>query len=168
MNLPAGTQHAPRVLAAIVDGSLTREREAMSLSQHGWTPVRDTSGSAAPSTPGVVGAAIRFEGIVRRKELQTEPHEEGAKCEQDLLALEYQTYDPMAERGLMALSREVAERHGLIALSALHSRGRVHVGEVSFVLIVESAHRAEALAAMADFIDRLKQDVPIWKFPVWR
>jgi len=43
----------------------------------------------------------------------------------------------------------------------------VAVGEVSFVLIVESAHRAEALAAMADFIDRLKQDVPIWKRAVW-
>lgn len=163
MNYPAGTPHAPSVLAAIVDGPLTREREVMTLSKHGRTPARDASGSAALHPPGVVGAAIRFEGIVRRGE----PREEGGRREHDLLALDYKTYDPMAEQELLALARGVAERHGLIALATLHSRGRVAVGEVSFVLMIESAHRAEALAAMADFIDRLKQDVPIWKVPVW-
>ena len=150
----------PCVIAAIVDGPLARESEAAVLAAHGWIAARDAVGSAAV---GVVGAAVRFAGIVRR----AEPREDAAGREHDLLALDYQTYDPMAERELRALACVVAERHGLTALAALHSRGRVGVGEVSFVLIVESPHRAEALAAMADFIDRLKQDVPIWKRPVW-
>jgi molybdopterin synthase catalytic subunit len=42
----------------------------------------------------------------------------------------------------------------------------VEGGQCSFRLQVASAHRAEALAAMTEFIDRLKRDVPIWKSPV--
>lgn len=160
MNRPPETQHTPRVLTVIVDGPLTRERDEAILAGHGWTPARHGPGSTAP---GVVGASLRFEGIVRRGE----PREDDGGQAHDLCALDYQTYDPMAERELLALARGVAQRHGLIALATLHSRGRVAVGEVSFVLMIESAHRAEALAAMADFIDRLKQDVPIWKRPVW-
>ncbi len=163
MNASDDATPAPRVLATIIDGPLTREREVDALASHGWT-----HGSASRGC--LIGAMLRFEGVVRRREPYARPGEGvgGATDERDLLALDYNTYDPMAERELLALARSVAERHGLIALSALHSRGRVHVGELSFVLIVESAHRAEGLAAMTDFIDRLKQDVPIWKRPVWR
>jgi molybdopterin synthase catalytic subunit len=73
----------------------------------------------------------------------------------------------MAERELMALARGVAERHGLVRVAAVHSRGVVAVGEVSFVLVVESVHRAEGIAGLTEFIDRMKRDVPIWKVPVW-
>lgn len=163
MEAPAGQTAAPRVLAAIVDGPLTRDREANILASHAWTPAREAANNKAASGAGLVGATLRFEGIVRRGE----PRETDTRKEHDLLALDYQTYDPMAAHELLALARDVAERHGLSALAALHSRGRVHVGEVSFILIVESPHRAESLAAMADFIDRLKQDIPIWKRAVW-
>jgi molybdopterin synthase catalytic subunit len=148
------------VVSAIVDGPITHDREAAALAAHGWTPSRDGGGA---HTPGHQGAALRFEGIVRR----SEPRDDGRGTEHALLALDYQTYDTMAERELLTLAHTVAERHGLLSLATLHSRGRVSVGEVSFVLIVESVHRAEALGAMADFIDRLKQDVPIWKLAVW-
>ncbi len=150
----------PVVVARIVDGSLVPKVEQAALLAEGWSRARDVAG---PAAPGAVGAALRFEGIVRRGE-RSETH--GGE-ERDLLALDYQTYDPMAERELHSLAAKVAEEHGLSSLAALHSRGRVAVGEVSFVLIVESPHRAEAIAAMSQFIDRLKQDVPIWKKPVW-
>lgn len=142
------------VVAAIVDGPLTPEARARALHAEPWY---------ALTRGGGVGATLRFEGIVRR--MEADPDAGGRQ--RDLLALDYQTYDPMAERGLLALAREVAERHGLAGIIALHSRGRVGVGEVSFVLEVAAAHRTETLAAVADFIDRLKQDVPIWKRAVW-
>lgn len=151
----------PVVIARVVDGPLIPKVEHAALRAEGWSPARDTAG---PAAPGVVGAALRFEGIVRRGE----PSEAHGGDERELLALDYQTYDPMAERELGTLAREVARVHCLSSLVALHSRGRVAVGEVPFVLIVESPHRAEAIAAMSAFIDRLKQDVPIWKKPVWR
>jgi molybdopterin synthase catalytic subunit len=137
------------VLVAIVDGPLTQSAEAAARSHIHDELTRATRG-------GCIGASLRFEGIVRRLE-------DG----RELIALEYRTYDPMAERELHSLARAVAERHGLSSIIALHSRGRVPVGEASFVLEVAAPHRREALAAVTDFIDRLKQDVPIWKQPVW-
>ena len=44
-----------------------------------------------------------------------------------------------------------------------HSVGWVPVGECSFRLEVAAPHRQEAMLAMGEFINRLKQDVPIWK-----
>ena len=107
-----------------------------------------------PGEPGA-GAWLMFEGIVRGTE-------GGAAIE----ALEYQTYEPMAQQMLDQIARDVAARHGLIAIMVQHSRGMVCVGECSFRLLIQSAHRKPALAAMDEFIDRLKRDVPIWKSAV--
>lgn len=135
--------------AAIIDGPVTAQAEAAARSAI-------QSDLAPASLSGSVGARLRFEGIVRRLESGRE-----------LVALDYHTYDPMAERELCSLARDVAERHGLSSIIVLHSRGRVPVGQASFTLEVSSPHRPPALAAIAEFIDRLKQDVPIWKQPVW-
>lgn len=102
------------------------------------------------------GAVLTFEGIVR-------PLEDA----RPLRALRYEAYEPMASRELARLAAETVARHGLLALAVHHSRGRVPVGECSLRLVIRSAHRAEALAAAAEFIDRLKRDVPIWKHPEW-
>lgn len=105
---------------------------------------------------GGAGAVITFEGIVR-------PTEENRPIE----ALDYQAYEPMAISELTTLASNVIIRHDLLALSVTHSRGRVPAGSCSFRLVVWSRHRREAIAAIDDFIDRLKRDVPIWKSPVW-
>lgn len=109
-----------------------------------------------PDAPGDAraGAVLVFEGTVRADEHGT-----------PIAALHYQTYDPMAAQELQRLAHDVAARHALVSLDAVHSRGRVAVGEVSLRVTIRSAHRAEALDAMAEFIDRLKRDVPIWKSP---
>jgi len=44
-----------------------------------------------------------------------------------------------------------------------HRLGEVRVGETAIVIEVLAAHRGEAFAIAAAFMDRLKQDVPIWK-----
>lgn len=102
------------------------------------------------------GALLTFEGVVRPLE-NARP----------LRALRYEAYEPMASRELERLAAEAIARHGLLALAVHHSRGRVPVGHCSLRLVIRSAHRAEALAAAAEFIDRLKRDVPIWKRPEW-
>ncbi len=142
------------VQATIIDGAVTGEAESHEL--------RDILAQFNQCvTSGANGSTVRFEGIVRRME----PSVSGTTRE--LAALEYTTYEPMAQRELESLARDVAARHGLAALVTVHSRGRVAVGEISFVLIVVGAHRGESLRAVNEFIDRLKQDVPIWKQPVW-
>jgi molybdopterin synthase catalytic subunit len=39
----------------------------------------------------------------------------------------------------------------------------VPVGEAAIYVVACAIHRAAALAMIGDFMDRLKQDVPIWK-----
>ena len=111
----------------------------------------------APSwQPDRAGAILAFEGIVRAKE-----------GEGTISALDYQTYEPMAQQMLEEIAGGLIQRHGLLAMHIHHSRGRVPVGQCSFRLLIASLHRKEAIAAMDEFIDRLKRDVPIWKKPVW-
>jgi molybdopterin synthase catalytic subunit len=98
------------------------------------------------------GAVCCFEGIVR-------PEEQG----QPLVGLDYETYDPMAQRQLQRLAEQTLERFGLLAIEVVHSRGLVCAGRCSLRLRLASKHRKEALAAMDAFIDALKRDVPIWK-----
>jgi len=152
---------SPLIFAAILDGPIDPAAETRSLTSI-------APALAALNVSGRVGATLRFEGIVRRDEPSGSPVSTGASTPlRPLVALDYQSYDPMAERQLESLAREVAREFGLLALLALHSRGRVRVGEVSFMLTILSMHRAEAITGMTAFIDRLKRDVPIWKSPAW-
>ena len=127
-----------RVRIAIVDGPV--QRGALG------EPCEDADGRDG------VGSRIRFEGIVR-----------GLENGERLVAIDYEIYEPMASRMLEAIAEDEAQRDGVRSIAVLHSRGRVGVGQVSFACEVRSAHRAEGLAALGSFIDRMKRDVPIWK-----
>ena len=72
----------------------------------------------------------------------------------------------MARNMLVVIGEELVRRHGLVAICVEHSKGLVLAGECSFRLQVAGRHRQESLAAMSEFIDRLKQDVPFWKTAV--
>ena len=102
------------------------------------------------------GSLIEFRGIIR-------PMEQ----ERPIDAIEYDAYRPMADEQLERIANDLVDEHGLIAMLIEHSMGQVMVGECGFRLRIASAHRAEGLAATAAFIDLLKQDVPIFKVPVW-
>ena len=111
--------------------------------------------AAEPWSVAGAGAVLTFEGVVR-------PTEAGAPID----ALDYDAYRPMADDMLRSLGEEVATAHGLTAVSVEHSVGRVAAGEISFRLRIASAHRAEGLAAAAEFISKMKEDVPLFKVPV--
>jgi molybdopterin synthase catalytic subunit len=98
------------------------------------------------------GAAIVFDGVVRS--------DEGGRT---IRALNYEVYEPMAPNMLAELGREMLTKHGLVSIMVEHSRGEVSVGQRSFRLTVHALHRAESLAAVGEFIDLMKRDVPIWK-----
>jgi molybdopterin synthase catalytic subunit len=101
------------------------------------------------------GAVVSFEGRVR-------PLENG----RTIRGLCYEAYEPMARDMLLTIGEETVDRYGLVGLCVEHSKGLVLVGECSFRLQIAGRHRREALAAMSQFINRLKRDVPIWKTAV--
>ena len=103
------------------------------------------------------GAVASFLGTVRNR-----------SRDRDVLYLEYEAYEGMAEETMAELARELSERHDLLAVAIHHRVGRVEIGEPSVAIAVSAAHRAAALAACKEAIDTLKQTVPLWKKEVYR
>jgi MoaE-MoaD fusion protein len=98
------------------------------------------------------GAIATFVGTTRS-------HSRG----RDVLHLEYEAYEGMAERVMADLAGELTHRHDLCKVAIHHRVGRVDIGGTSVVIAVSAAHRAAALAACAEAIEELKVSVPLWK-----
>ena len=105
-----------------------------------------------PPPDATVGAWVEFRGVVRGEE-------EG----QPIAALEYEAYSAMAEREIRRLLTELSADKPCQAARVIHRLAIVPVGEAAIYVGIAGRHRAEAFALLAGFMDRLKQDVPIWK-----
>jgi molybdopterin synthase catalytic subunit len=102
------------------------------------------------------GAIATFVGTTRRR-----------SRDRDVLHLEYEAYEGMAEEVMEQLAEELKTRHELCELAIHHRVGRVDIGETSVVIAISAPHRADALAACREAIDRLKVSVPLWKKEVY-
>lgn len=98
------------------------------------------------------GAVVEFHGIVRATEGDVQ-----------LDGLFYEAYEAMARREFDRIIAQLAAQHSPQAVCIMHRLGFVPVGEASLYVRVESKHRGAALAFCGELIDRMKQDVPIWK-----
>lgn len=98
------------------------------------------------------GALVAFAGTVRN-------HHEG----QPVDSMAYTAYGPMAEQVLAELERETIARFGVEACRIMHRTGHLGIGEDSVLVVVRSAHRAEAFDAGRFAIDTLKLRLPVWK-----
>lgn len=97
------------------------------------------------------GAIAQFSGVVRN-------HNDGLSA----AAVDYDVHPELALKALSELCQDVCADYP-VKLVMIHSRGLVKVGEASVVIAASSAHRKDALGAVADAIDQLKIRVPIWK-----
>jgi molybdopterin synthase catalytic subunit len=101
------------------------------------------------------GAVARFDGIVRATE-------DG----RHINALEYEAYESMALSKMRSILEDLHREHPFELARVRHRIGRVPVGDAAIIVDVHSAHRGEAFSVLVKFMDRLKQDVPIWKVRV--
>jgi molybdopterin synthase catalytic subunit len=81
----------------------------------------------------------------------------------DVVHLEYEAYEGMAEQVMADLAAKLVERHDLCKVAIHHRVGLVEIGQTSVVIAVSAPHRAAALAACKQAIDELKVSVPLWK-----
>jgi molybdopterin synthase catalytic subunit len=81
----------------------------------------------------------------------------------DVTGLTYEAWDDLAVRRLTEIGEELHERWPLRRVAILHRTGALEVGAASVVIAVSAAHRGESFEACRHAIERLKQDVPIWK-----
>ena len=106
----------------------------------------------ATLSDGTSGAVVDFAGIVR-----------GDEGGAPITALDYEAYEDMARSEMERIVRELSARFPCHAVKIAHRIGRIPVGEASIDVRVEAKHRAAAFGMLAEFMNRLKQDVPIWK-----
>jgi len=85
----------------------------------------------------------------------------------EVVRLEYEAYEGMAEAEMERIAAELRERYALVEIAIHHRVGVVDVGETSVVIAVSAAHRSDALSACRDAIDTLKATVPLWKKEVY-
>jgi molybdopterin synthase catalytic subunit len=112
----------------------------------------DAQSLIAAAKWGDDGAVVVFDGIVRN-------NSRGRRT----LYLEYEAYEAMAQKQLEELASTARERFGVRRVAVAHRLGRLQIGETSVLIVVASAHRAEAFDACRWLIDTLKKTVPIWK-----
>lgn len=98
------------------------------------------------------GAVVTFSGVVR-------DHSRNAKTSH----LFYEAYAPMAEKKMASLASEARTKWPVGDIGMVHRVGKLEIGEISILLSVASPHRGEAFDAARFLIDRLKDEVPIWK-----
>jgi molybdopterin synthase catalytic subunit len=106
----------------------------------------------AAAKHGTDGAVVVFDGIVRN-------NTRGRQA----LHLDYESYEEMALKQMNELAVQARERFSVRHVSIVHRLGRLQVGETSVLIVVASAHRAQAYEASRWLIDTLKRTVPIWK-----
>jgi molybdopterin synthase catalytic subunit len=119
-------------------------------------PIDPAALAAAVATP-TDGAVASFVGIVRDNH--------GGR---EVLRLEYEAHEEMAEKRLAALIDDARGRWPLGQVAIQHRLGRLEIGEVSVAIAVAAPHRAEALEACRWLIDTLKAEVPIFKKETYR
>ena len=77
--------------------------------------------------------------------------------------LEFEKYEGVAERRMRELEAEFEEREGVLDVVMYHRTGVIPDGEDIVFVVVLAGHRREAFRTVEDGIDRLKEEVPIFK-----
>jgi molybdopterin synthase catalytic subunit len=118
-------------------------------------PIDDRAILAQGSVSEGMGAVVCFLGVVR-----------GIEADQEISALEYETFQRMAEHQFNLLFDQVEKRWPIESIRLIHRVGVIKVKEPSLWVEVVAPHRGEAFAACQWLIDEMKRVVPIWKKPV--
>lgn len=111
--------------------------------------------AAGRSASDDMGAVVSFLGLVR-----------GSENGEPICALEYESFQRMAERQFGLLFDEMARRWPLESVRLAHRVGVVNVNEPSLWVEIVAPHRGQAFAACQWLINELKRVVPIWKRPI--
>ena len=116
----------------------------------------DVAAVVAEAGSGDAGAVASFVGTVRRRSRGRE-----------VVRLEYEAFEEMAEPMLAQLAADLTAKHGLCSVAIHHRVGVVDIGEPSVVIAVSAPHRAAALDACREAIDTLKETIPLWKKEIY-
>jgi molybdopterin synthase catalytic subunit len=99
-----------------------------------------------------IGAHSIFLGQVRNDEVN------GSRVS----AIEYTAHAEIALDKLDEIQAALFKKYQLTGLNIFHSIGKVRAGEICFFVLAVSAHRAEAISACSEAVERVKSELPVW------
>ena len=112
----------------------------------------DSLVSQLKKTSDEIGGIAVFMGAVR-----------GTHGDERVLRLEYEAHETLAPRAIEKIIEDTKATHGIIDAIVEHKVGSAFVGEDVMYVLVSSKHRKEAFDDLEEMVDRIKNEVPIWK-----
>ncbi|MDY6932090.1 MAG: molybdopterin synthase [Halobacteriota archaeon] len=108
----------------------------------------------AKASPDIrkAGAIGTFTGIVR-----------GVSEDVEVKALEFEMYAGVAEEKINHITEDLKKREGVLEVFIHHRSGYIETGNDIVYIVVLGAHRSQVFNALSDAIERVKEEVPIWK-----
>ncbi|MDO5677856.1 MAG: molybdenum cofactor biosynthesis protein MoaE [Propionibacteriaceae bacterium] len=111
----------------------------------------DTDALLASVQDDRAGAVVSFAGVVRN-------HDHGKA----VTGIEYVGH-PSADDVMREVAEEFVGRDGVHALAAQHRVGYLGIGGVALFVAVAASHRVQAFTCASEFVDTVKERLPIWK-----
>ncbi len=99
------------------------------------------------------GAIATFTGRVRAENKQ----------EKRTTHLKFEKYDRVANKRFNKIRREIKKREGVYEILTYHKTGVVNSEEDVVHVVVLAGHRREAFKAVEDGINRIKEEIPLFK-----
>ncbi len=101
---------------------------------------------------GDFGATVLFIGTVRNY------GDNG-----QVVGMSYEAYVGMAEERIKAIENEAKKKWDVKEVRVVHRVGDLKVGENSITIAISTPHSKDAYEASQFILNKIKQDVPIWK-----
>ena len=110
------------------------------------------------------GAVVSFSGVVRN-------HDGGKAVERLSYSAHPTAHQVMADVVARLAAEQQAQQDGgatgpspqPVRIWAAHRIGMLEIGDPALVCAVSAAHRGQAFAVCSELVDRIKEQVPIWK-----
>jgi len=101
---------------------------------------------------GKFGATVSFIGTVRS-------YSKHGK----VIDMDYEAYLGMAEVKIKEIENIVKEKWDIKKIKIIHRLGKLSIGEKSIMILVSTSHSKDAFDACQFILERIKNEVPIWK-----
>lgn len=102
------------------------------------------------------GAVVSFSGVVRN-------HDGGKAVDRLSYSAHPTAHQVMSEVVAQLVAEHSGEAAQPVRIWAAHRIGMLEIGDPALVCAVAAAHRGQAFAVCAELVDRVKEQVPIWK-----
>jgi molybdopterin synthase catalytic subunit len=102
------------------------------------------------------GAVVSFSGVVRN-------HDGGKAVDRLSYSAHPTAHKVMADVVAQLVAEHAGEAHQPVRIWAAHRIGMLEIGDPALVCAVAAAHRGQAFAVCSELVDRVKEQVPIWK-----